>query len=239
MTPIYKSGNKDELTNYRPISILPMCSKIIEKLVHKQLYKYVTDNNLMYNGQSGFRQHHSTNTAIIKTVDKWSMEIDKGNYIGAVFIDLSKAFDMVNHNLLIDKLTSFGVNGVEGAWFKSYLSSRTQHVSINGVMSNRNTIKSGVPQGSILGPLVFLLFINDMPRNVVHFTVDMYADDTLMYVCHNNINTIEKCLNEDLDSLCKWLDVNLMKVNVSKTKVKTACFMFLHVFLSIIVWFKC
>ena len=217
--PIYKNGNKDELSNYRPISILPICSKIIEKIVHNQLYKYVTVNNILFNGQSGFRHQHSTCTALIKTIDKWNVDIDNGNYIGAVFVDLSKAFDIVNHNILIDKLTAIGVKGVEGNWFKSYLSNRNQRVSINGTNSNSCNITSGVPQGSILGPLLFLLFINDMPDYIKHSTVDMYADDTLIYVSNHNVNEIENCLNEDLVSLTKWLDNNLMKANVSKTKV--------------------
>ncbi len=217
--PLYKNGNQDDLSNYRPISILPICSKIMEKIVHKQLYKYFTDNNILYNGQSGFRRQHSTNTALIKTIDKWNVDIDNGNYIGAVFIDLSKAFDMVNHKILINKLSAIGVQGVECKWFKSYLSDRTQCVSINGAKSNPCNIISGVPQGSILGPLLFLLFINDMPEYVKHSTVDMYADDTLIYVSHTDVNVIEKCLNEDLESIAKWLDNNHMKANVSKTKV--------------------
>ena len=173
----------------------------------------------MYVGQSGFRQQHSTCTALIKTLDKWNMEIDCGKYIGAVFVDLSKAFDMVNHTLLIDKLNSFGITGIENKWFKSYLQNRTQYVSVNGTISNPNTILSGVPQGSILGPLLFLLFINDMSDSIINSTVDMYADDTLIYFCHNDVKTIETCLTDDLASLSKWLDDNLMKVNVSKTKV--------------------
>ena len=144
--------------SFPTISVLPICSKILEKIVHKQLYKYVTDNNLMYVGQSGFRQQHSTCTALIKTLYKWNIEIDKGNYIGAVFVDLSKAFDMVNHKLLIAKLSSFGITGIENKWFKSYLNNRTQCVSVNGTISNPKTIMSGVPQGSILGPLLFLFF---------------------------------------------------------------------------------
>ena len=219
VTPIYKSGSKDEFSNYRPISVLPICSKILEKIVHKQLYKYVTDNNSMYVGQSGFRQQHSTCTALIKTLDKWNIEIDKGNYIGAVFVDLSKAFDMVNHKLLIAKLNSFGITGIENKWFKSYLNNRTQCVSVNGTISNPKTIMSGVPQGSILGPLLFLLFINDMSDSIMNSTVDMYADDTLIYFCHRDVKTIETCLNNDLASLSKWLDDNLMKANVSKTNV--------------------
>ena len=146
------------------------------------------------------------------------MEIDKGNNVGAVFVDLSKAFDMVIHTLLIDKLSSLGITGIENRWFQSYLNNRTQCVSLNGTISTPNVIRSGVPQGSILGPLLFLLFINDMPKNIVNCSVDMYADDTLIYVCHNDIDVIEKCLNEDLASLSKWLDRNVMKANVSKTK---------------------
>ena len=143
------------------------------------------------------------------------MEIDKGNYIGAVFVDLSKAFDMVNHTLLINKLKSLGITGIEYNWFKSCLNNRTQHVSINGPISFPN-VMSGVPQGSILGPLLFLLFINDIPEYITKSTVDMYTD-TLIYVCHKDIN--EKCLNEDLVSVSSWLDDNLMKANVNKTKV--------------------
>ena len=134
----------------------------------------------MYVGQSGFRQQRSTSTALIKTLDKWNMEIDCGKYIGAEFVDLSKAFDMVNHTLLIDKLNSFGITGIENKWFKSYLKNRTQCVSVNGTISDPNTILSGVPQESILGLLLFLLFINDMSDSIINPTVDMYADDTLI-----------------------------------------------------------
>ena len=172
----------------------------------------------MYDGQSGFRKHHSTCTARIITIDKWNMELDKGNCVGAVFVDLSKAFDMVNHTLLIDKLLSLGITGIENKWFHPCLNNHTQCVSLNGTFSTPNVIRSGVPQGSILGPLLFLLFINDMPKNIVNCSIDMYADDTLIYVCHNDIDVIEKCLKEDLPSFSIWLDRNLMKANVSKTK---------------------
>ena len=126
---------------------------------------------------------------------------------------------MVNHKLLLHKLKLLGITGTEFDWFMSYLSNRTQHVSVNDSISSANDIKSGVPQGSILGPLLFLLFINDMPDNIKNSCIDMYADDTLMYVCHEDISTIENYLNEDLKSLNTWLSDNLMKVNVSKTKI--------------------
>ena len=126
----------------------------------------------------------------------------------------------VNHTLLFDKLSLLGISGIENRWFQSYLNNRTQCVFLNGTISTSNVIRSGVPQGSILGPLLFLLFINDIPKNIVNCSVDMYAYDTLIYVCHNDIDVIEKCLNEDLASLSKWLDRNVtcMKANVSKTK---------------------
>ena len=126
---------------------------------------------------------------------------------------------MVNHKILIDKLSAIGVKGIERNWFVSYLANRTQYVSINGSISTPCNITSGVPQGSILGPLMFLLFINDMPNCIKHSTVDMYADDTLIYVSHNNVDLIEKYLNEDLECLTKWLENNRMKANVNKTKV--------------------
>ena len=138
------------------------------------------------------------------------MEIEKGNYVGAVFVDLSKAFDMVNHTLLIDKLSSLGITGIENRWFKSYLITTAPSVFLlMGTISTPNVIRSGVPQGSILGPLLFLLFINDMPKNVVNCSIDMYADDTLIYVCHNDIDVIEKCLNEDLASPSKGRTIRL------------------------------
>ena len=180
--------SRKEFSNYRPISILSVCFNVLEKIIHKQLYKYITDNNIMYDGQSGFRKNHSTCTALIKTIDKWNNEIDVGNYVGAVFVDLSKVFDMVNHELLIQKLYSLGIKENEILWFKSYLTQRTQCVSVNNSMSTPNVISSGVSQGSILGPLLFLLFINVMPNDLKHSTVDMYADDTLIYVCHKNVN---------------------------------------------------
>ena len=236
--PIYKVGKQEEFSNYRPISIVPVCSKVLEKIVHKQLYKYITDNNIMYDGQSGFRKNHSTCTALTKTIDKWNNEIDVGNYVGAVFVDLSKAFDMVNHELLIQKLYSLGIKENEILWFKSYLTQRTQCVSVNNSMSTPNVISSGVPQGSILGPLLFLLFINDMPNDLKHSTVDIYADDTLIYVYHKDVNVIEKKLNEDLHNLSIWLVNNHMKVNVNKTKVmllgttaKTSKVSHVHVFM--------
>ena len=160
VTPIYKSGSKDDFSNYRPVSILPICSKILEKIVYKQLYVYVSDNQLMYDRQSGFRKHYLTCTALIKTIDKWNMEIDKGNYVGAVFVDLSKAFDVVNHTLLIDKLSSLGITGIENRWFQSYLNNRTQCVSLNGTISTPNVIRSGFPKDQYLGP--FYSFYSSM-----------------------------------------------------------------------------
>ena len=174
---------------------------------------------MLYTAQSGFRKHYSTSTALIKTIDKWNVEIDNENYFGAVFIDLSKAFDMVNHKLLIQKLCSLGISGAESSLFKSYLQNRTQCVLVNGKISKPNTITSGVPQGSILGPLLFLFFINDMPSYLNNSIIDMYADDTLIYVCNKEVSTIKNLLNDDLIALSKLLTDNEMKANVKKTKV--------------------
>ena len=165
---IYKCPKQEEFSNYKPISILPVCSKLLEKIVHKQLYKYITNNNIMYDGQSGFRKHHSTCTALIKTIDKWNDEIDVGKYVGAVFDDLSKAFDMVNHELLIEKLRTQGIKENENFWFKSYLTNRTQCVSVNDSMSTPMLSPQGCHKAQYSGPFCF--FFLSMTCQIIFYT---------------------------------------------------------------------
>ena len=181
LIPIHKSGAKDDPANYRPISILSVLSKIIEKHVTKHLFAYLNKYKILHTSQSGFRKNHSCNTALINLIDRWLKNIDKGEINGAVFFDLRKAFDVVDHNLLIRKLAAYKFSEKSLRWIKTYITNRKQCIVDNSLTSSMQTVKSGVPQGSVLGPVLFLLFVNDMPLFITEAYVDIYADDTTVH----------------------------------------------------------
>ncbi len=216
MTPIYKSGDNEDTYNYRPISILPIVSKILERHVHDLLYKYLDHLKLITSCQSGFRKFHSTATALIKIYDKFLQGFDSGKFIGAVFVDLRKAFDTVNHAILLKKLEAVGIKDKELQWFNSYLSNRTQRVDYRGTLSETQPVTIGVPQGSILGPLLFIIFVNDAPE-VVQEIMDLYADDTTLQTASSTLLELEDKLNRDLSALNGWLKANRLVLNTDKT----------------------
>ena len=158
VTPLYKSGDIADMNNYRPISVLPSLSKLFEKIVYAQIYEYLIKYKLIHPNQSGFRSKHSCVTALTKIVDHILKEMDQGNYTGVLFLDFKKAFDMVNHTILLSKLKVYKLDDLSLNWFRSYLSESSQKVIINNYESSAQNIKYGIPQGSILGPLLFLLY---------------------------------------------------------------------------------
>ena len=190
--PIYKSDERNIPSNYRPISILPAISKIIERVMHSQLLEYFQAGNLLTESQSGFRPNHSTSTALTSAVNRWLANKDAGKLNGSVFIDLKRAFDTVDHNILLRKLYyCYGVDGNALQLLKSYLTGRTQRCYVNGVLSTEQYVSCGIPQGSILGPLLFIIYINDFPKCLRHTTPGMFADDTYITTADEEISTIE------------------------------------------------
>ena len=216
--PIQKSGALNEKENYRPISILNIISKIYERHLHDTLYSYLSSQNLLHSEQSGFRRFHSCETALLKLVDTWTKAMDEGELNGVLFLDLRKAFDSIDHYILIEKLKCYNIQPGAIKLYQSYLSNRTQFTVLFSEESNKQVVKSGVPQGSILGPLLFLLFINDMSLNIDSHT-DMYADDSTITVTGKTIQVLEDKLQNGVDNIVYWCRRNNLRINVMKTKV--------------------
>ena len=178
VVPLFKKGDQHILDNYRPISLLPVVSKVFEKVVFNQLYQYVTNNNLIFTSQYGFRKLHSTELASLELVDRVFQYLDKGKLPLSIFLDLSKAFDTLDHYILLNKLKFYGLSSTPLKWFESYLHGRKQYVDFDGIHSNTAYIGTGVPQGSIPGPLLFIIYMNDIHMASQNFNVMLYADDT-------------------------------------------------------------
>lgn len=217
VTPLHKKGPRDDVNNYRPISVLCCLSKILERHVHNSLYEYLSEHDMLYAGQSGFRPKHSCATALTRIVDKWLTALDAGQIVGAVFIDLKKAFDTVNHSILIKKLAMYGCSPAAITWFTSYLYGRSQMVNFRGSMSESKSISRGVPQGSILGPLMFLIFVNDLPLYLSSCETDLYADDTSVYTIGSSVSEIQSVLQCNMTRLSNWCKHNKLSVNIQKT----------------------
>lgn len=215
--PLFKADDPSLFSNYRPISILPSFSKVYERVIFTRLLNHLNINNILYNKQYGFRKNHSTIHAIIDLLDNISQSIDQNKFTIGVFIDFSKAFDTVNHNILLKKMNLYGISDYCLSWFQSYLHNRQQFVEFQSTTSEYQTISCGVPQGSILGPLLFLIYINDLPNASKILHTILFADDTNLFYSHECFHTLISSVNEELHKITNWLEANRLSLNLSKT----------------------
>ncbi len=215
--PVYKAKEKHLLTNYRPVSLLPVISKILKKIVHNRLYSFLIKNELLYKSQFGFKHNHSTADAILEFVGKIVKGFEKGDYTLALFLDLSKAFDTLQHSTLLRKMENFGVRGMALKWFKSYLSERKMYVKYGNKISETRPLEYGVPQGSVLGPLCFILLTNDLAQSIQKSSSILFADDTTIYASGKNVRHLVESIKHDLNILVDWFRANKLSLNLNKT----------------------
>ena len=219
ITPIYKNGNRDNITNYRPICSLSPFSKIFERLIYNRMISFIEKYNLLSNTQFGFRKNMSTETALINYINKIHDGLNKKHYVMSIFMDLSKAFDLINHSILKHKLEHYGFRGTFLDLIMSYVQNRQYFVSANGHKSSTKTVNIGVPQGSILGPLLFILYINDMKNSSDKLHFSQFADDSTATYSSSNLNTCQTTLKTEFIKVLDWLNANKLIINLNKTNL--------------------
>ena len=224
LKPIFKKGARTDPKNYRPISLLPLVSKIIEKSIHFQIEDFLNKKKLIYMYQSGFRTNHSTDLCLAQLIDFVASGMDKQMHTSMILVDLQKAFDTLDHRVLLEKMKYFGLWASVIKWVESYLSNRKFLVCIDNIFSEAGTLKYGVPQGSILGPLLFLLYVNDLPQSLSDVGSYLYGDDTCIFYQHEDIRKIENVLNKESSSLCQWFVDNKLSIHFGEDKTKSILF---------------
>ena len=217
--PVFKKGSKLKCSNYRPISLLSNISKLFEKIMHKRLYSFLNKFNCLYKYQFGFRHKHSTTQALLEITENIRKALDNRLFACGIFVDLQKAFDTVNHDILLSKLSYYGVRGIPLQWFRTYLLHRKQFVNFNGTQSDVKMLSFGVPQGSILGPLLFLIYINDLNKSIKYADAYHFADDTNLLLISKSLKKLNKYINHDLANLVQWLRANKISLNTKKTEL--------------------
>ena len=208
VTPIYKSGEFTDTGNYRPSATVSSLSKVLERLIYNQLYLFLEKNDIIYKYQFGFRKSYSTEQAISEITDNLNSAIDNKQITCGLFLNFLKAFDTVNHDILHSKLYTYGIHGTPFKWFESYLCNHTQLVKIDEIESSMETITCGVPQGSTLGPLLFLLYINDLPNSSEKLSLRIFADDTNIFFTGSNPNEVEFTMNQEIKLVLKYCAIN-------------------------------
>ena len=215
--PIHKKVATDHPGNYRPISLLSIFEKIMEKLMYRRLSQFLSSQNILYKYQYGFRNRYSTSLALIELTDNLYFQLDKREVLAGIYLDLQKAFDTVNHDILLYKLSNYGVRGHVLEWFSSYLTDRQQFVSILDVHSTVGKLHCGVPQGSVLGPLLFLVYINDIQNCAPGTNIKLFADDTNIFVSNSTVDLVCTQANEVLICLSNWFNENKLSLSIEKT----------------------
>lgn len=219
ISPIYKCGDRHVFTNYRPVSLLPQFSKILERLFDSRLETFMDKHSLLNENQYGFRKRRSTTMAVLDAVEEISLALDRKQYAVGVFVDLKKAFDTLDHTILLRKLEMYGIRGIALKWLESYLTDRQQFVKMGNQASGVLNITCGVPQGSILGPKLFNLYINDIFNVSKIVKMILFADDTNIFYSNDDYNELIANLNSELNKLKHWMNANKLSLNMSKTKI--------------------
>ena len=214
---------KTDPKNFRPISLLPIVSKIFEKAIHEQTMEHLTDNNILYKYQSGFRENHSSDTSLSHLTNKIMTGFDSVLLTGMILIDLQKLFDTINYDILLKKIASLGSPNHSIKWFQSYLSDRIFRVSIKSKYSSTAKIEYGEPKGSILAPLLFLLYVNDI-QHAVDCDLFLYADDSCLVYYIKDVSKIEQNLNKNFSNICDWLVDNKLSIHFGEDKTKCILF---------------
>ena len=221
--PLFKKGSKTDPSNNRPVSLLPLLSEVFEGVAVDQTEEFLGLNKVLYDYQFGFRKNHSTDTCLSFLNEKILKGFDDGLVTGMILIDLQKALDTINHDILLKKLSIIGFSDHTVKWFQSYLSKRKFNVNLENSFSEVSNISCDVPQGSIIGPLLFLIYVNDTPM-AVKCNLFLYADDTCLVFQSKNVNDIEKQLNEDFANICDWFVDNKLSIHFGEDKTKFILF---------------
>ena len=218
VTPIFKSGAKKDVNNYRPISVISIFSRILERIVHDQMFDFLLENNVITKNQSAFRKLYSTITSLICSTDYWYENIDCKKLNLTIFLDLRKAFDTVDHKIMVEKLRRYGIRNTAGNWFQSYLDHRKQFCSVNGQRSKTSEVTCGIPQGSCLGPLLFIIYLNDFEKCLKFSQANIYADDTSVTIASDDVEKLVFEAQQELLNLSEWMRINKLSPNPAKTE---------------------